>query len=324
MLSSNLTMKAMARVLSLVIYFICFPIVGSYRVRNGYLYTCLIIIFISQISYIYHIRFITNIIDNFYPISASDLNEMNYMRTNIGVDTFSNYRLGGLYRNANHCAEYICVLLAFFLSANFEQKIKRLLPYIIISSVGVILTGSRTGFAVTSCIIFIFIFRRKDVNQLIKWTLLIAGAAALIWVFLNGSDQYRGLNVQKGFANSLAVKNDVLVDYLRYETSLIRLMFGYMDASLYDASNGMIMSYFDAELGNLVFCYGFVGILAIAIFLVSIYRQTKGKLLLFYAVLLWMVSSGVFSAYRTSFIFLLLASSLYSSSIEGNKQLYYK
>ena len=324
MLTDNLTAKAMSRLLVLVIYFLCFPIVGSYRVRNGYLYLCLMLIFISQISYIYHISYITNLIDKYYPISEMWSNSMNYMRANISVDTFSDYRLGGLYRNANQCAKYITVLLAFFLTVNFSQEIKRVLPYIIISFMGVLMTGSRTGFVVLFCIILIFLFRRKDVNKFVKWTLLLAGLVALLVIFINGSDQYRGLNIQQGFANSLAAKNEVLLDYLSHEKSAVRLLFGYMDASLYNASNWTIMSNFDAELGNLVFCYGFVGVLAITIFLVSIYKQTKGKLLLFYAVLLWMVSSTVFSAYRTSFIFLLLSSSLYSSSIEGNKQLYYK
>lgn len=313
-LSSVVSAKSISRVVTLLLYFFCFPIVGSYRIRPIYLYLCLGVIVLSQLAVVYHISFVTNIMDLWYPISEADENYQSYVSSTINTENISDFRLGGLYRNSNQCAKYLTFLLAFFLCVSYEKSVRQHILFILVTYYAVILTGSRTGFVVVSLIVIMYIYRRKDINSIIKGVVTIATLAVLVFLSVSGSDIYRGLNVQTGFSNSLSAKYTTLFSYLDTEKSPLRLLFGYLDSALYkDMAVLGVMKSFDGELGDLIFSYGFFGLLMIVVYYISVFTKISKTSQIYIIILLWCISSTVICSYRASFIFMLLLSSIFSN-----------
>lgn len=305
--------KAYLSAFSLLLYFFCFPFVGKVRVRNVYLYICLIYIIVSQLVFLMGVPFLTAFFDTFYPLGSEDTFSIGHIQNSITTATVFDYRLGGLYHNANNCAEYLNILLAFFLVVNQKLKNKTVLLFTIIAYIGVLLTGSRTGFVVASLIAYFGLIRQGGYKGTVRYLFFALALIGMAYI-VNSGVVLRGLDVESGFHNSANTKWNTFVYYLTNEYNIIALLFGHFDSSLFEGQYGSsILGYFDCEYGDLVYRFGFLGFLCIMLFWWKTGRHVEKSRRFFFLILLWCISSSVVAAYRAVFVFMLLLSVIYSN-----------
>lgn len=305
-------MKALYSCMSILLYFFCFPMAVNVKIPNIYFYFTLVFIFISQIAYAYDISYMENLLNTYYPLSEEDVAGLHQQNT-INTDNILNFRLGGLFHNSNQCARYITFLLAGFIVLNSHKSTRTLLPFVIISFLSVLFTGSRSGFVVTSLIIIFYLFVDKRIA--LMWRLLVVAMAISIFIALiwSGSNTFRGFNIEDGFSGSASLKMDTFAYYITTENSIFRFLFGYLDTSRFDISRATshVMSNFDSDYGSIIFSYGFIGFFCILIYYFTIFKKMNVNGRLFFILLLWMYSSTIIESFRALFIFMLLLSVVY-------------
>ena len=304
--------KALLSAFTIMLYFFCFPLVGRVQVRNIYMYLCLVYIVVSQFVYLLDIQFLTDFFNTAYPIGEDDRNAILHMQSNITYGTILNYRLGGIYHNANQCARYLCMLLAFFLVTNQDQKNKGVLIFSGIVYASILLTGSRTGFVVASLILYFGLFRQKSYKGTIRYIFIAMAVLGLVYIVSSGVS-FRGFGINRGFQNSANLKWDTFVYYLQQETNPVYLLLGHLDTSLFTGQSSELLSSFDSEYGDLIFSYGFVGFLSILIFWWMTARHIEKTKRFFFILLLWIITSTIVASYRAFFIFILLLSVIHSN-----------
>lgn len=311
-LNQELDQKSLMSFVAILLYVMCFPIVWKVKLPNYWIYIIGIFIFFSQIIYILHIPFFTNLLDSYYPVAENDMNLISYTRANVTLNTVSNFRLGGIYRNSNHCARALTTIFALFISNNFDKPIRKNLFFGLLMLIAILLTGSRTGFFVYGVMVMVYIYNFKKVHLWIRITLGLGLAVAFVYLLLNGSDTYRATNVVAGLSNSVNPKYVTFMDYLSHENSVMRYLFGYFSPERFSTSSSELLSMFDADYGYLIYQYGFIGFLGFLIFFYSIFKKMNKVGKAFFVLLLWMVSSTIVTSYRAFFIFMMALSYVYS------------
>lgn len=305
------SVKSIMACFSLMLYFFCFPMFGTVKIPNFYFYFILSFILLTQLAYVLNISVLVKFVNTYYPISEED-RALLHMQNTITAENMINFRLGGLYHNPNQCARSLNMLSAVFLILNSDKPVRKLLPFIIINFYAILLTGSRTGFFVGSTILLLFLFVDKKVSALWRYSLFVVSLVVFGFMLVSGSDTYRGFNVIEGFSNSANVKFNVFTYYISTEDSVFRLLLGYLDNKRLIVT-GNVIDYFDGDYGNIVFCYGFIGFIAIMVYFFTIFNRMDKTGRIFFILLLWMISSAVISSYRASFLFIILLSLVYSS-----------
>ena len=306
---NEISEKSVLTACSILLCLLSFPLTSNAKIKNIYIYLCFSVIFISQISYIFHWESIINIINENYPISWNEKGIENMIR-NVNEENYTSFRLGGLYRNPNHCAKYVSFLLVIFFVNNKGSSIIKLFPFMAISFYSILLTGSRTGFFVGSATILFALFQNKQMKNKAKIILIFVFLVFLFNVILSEQD-FRGTLLQEGFENSAGSKFRLFKEYFFNENSYAFLLFGHFDMSLFQS----VKSYsLDAEYGYIIYCYGLIGFLAFGIALWKIYQKIEKQNKFFFVVLFWMISSSIFMSFRTVFVFMLLLSTIYHSS----------
>ena len=308
--------KAFLSTFSILLYLICFPFVGQTRIRNVYLYFCLSYIIFSQLVYLFGISSLSNLFDLVYPLSEEDVTYNTYvsMRENLGYDTLFNYRLGGLYHNGNQTARYLSFLLAFFLINNQDRRSRGVLIFSAVAYAGVLFTGSRTGFVVSSLILYFGIFRQKMYSKTLKYIFITLSIIGICY-FLYSGISLRGFDVEGGFHNSANSKWYTLLYYLENENSIVALLLGHLDPSLFKGEYGLAMHKFDSEYGDIIYCFGFIGFIAFIYFLYTLYLHVDKSYRFFFFVCLWMISSTIIVSFRAFFLFMLLLSTFYNRRV---------
>lgn len=314
-LPQGVTMKAMISCLTIMLYFACFPMVGRVKIPNFYFYFILGVVLLSQVAYAYNIGFMERVLNTYYPISEEDVAAI-YAQNTVSADSMLDFRLGGLFHNANQCSRYITFLLAGFLVLNNEKPIRKLLPFIVIAYYAVLLTGSRTGFVVASLVLIAYLFVDKRITAVWRTIVVVGAVAVFVVMTLLGSDTFRGFNVIEGFGNSANLKMDTFAYYLSSENSVLRILFGYLDTSRFDNSGATyyVMNSFDSDYGDIIFSFGFIGFVAIFFYFFNIFKKLKNEGRVFFVLFLWMYSSTVITSFRAFFIFILLFSVNYSKN----------
>lgn len=311
--SQNVETKSLLRILSLMLYFICFPIVGRVKVPDAIFYFVLFYIVLSQFIYIINIPFLTYFFDTIYPF-AEDNNAIIHMRSTIEVDNMTNYRLGGLYRNANHCARELTMLMATYGILNGKIISRKSLFFLLAAYVAIIFTGSRTGFFIGGFFLIMYVFSNQKVNIGYRIIVVLTMVIGFVNILINGSDMYRGINVIEGFSNSADSKFFTFWDYLSHEKNPIALLFGYLDATRFERYDIESMSNFDCDYGAIIFSYGIVGFLSILFFNYSLFKRMDRSGRLFFLILLWMVSSAIYCSNRAVFNYMFLMSIVYGNT----------
>lgn len=313
-LPQSISTKALMSAFTVMLYFACFPIVRNVKIPNGYFFFILGFVFVSQIAYAYDITFMEVILNTVYPISEEDVTAI-HMQNTVNADNILNFRLGGLFHNSNDCSRALTFLLAGFVILNREKPFRYLLPFIIISFYAVLLTGSRTGYVVSSLIIISYIFVDKRISNLWRIVAVVSAVVAFGVMTWMGSDTYRGFNVVQGFSNSADLKMATFGYYLSSENSVLRLLIGYLDVQRFDISGATsyVMSQFDSDYGGIIFSYGFIGFVSILIYFFTIFLKLRSEGRVFFVLLLWMYSSTIVTSFRALFLFMLLLSVVYSN-----------
>ena len=313
-LPQDVALKAVISCFTLLLYFACFPIVGKVRIPNGYFYFIFGFVVLSQVAYAYEIGFMERILNTYYPLSEDDIAAIREQDT-INADNMLDFRLGGLFHNANQCARYLTFLLAGYMVLNSEKPIRRLLPFILVAFYAVLLTGSRTGFVVASSILIAYLFVDKRIATVWRFGVVLVAIAVFVALTQFGSVTFRGFNVIEGFGNSANIKMDTFGYYLSSENSVLRILLGYLDISRFDNSGATyhVMNNFDSDYGSIIFSYGFIGFVAILVYFFTIFRKLKSEGKVFFVLLLWMYSSTIIKSFRAVFLFMLLLSVVYSN-----------
>ena len=312
-------MKALLSCITILLYFFCFPFVGRVKIPSGYFYLILIVIILTQLAYVLKIPFLTNFLDVYYPFAEGDTAYI-YMRSHINLDNMLNYRLGGLYRNSNQCSRFITFLLAGYLVFN-ESKFIKMLPFVIISLIGVVLTGSRTGFFVAGLLVIVYTFVNRKVPEGLRYLIVFLLVGYFIFMLFSESSGLRGTTIENGIEGSLSKKWETFLFYLSTEHSVPAILLGHLDTTQF-VSSFDVMSRFDSEYGILIFSYGFIGFICILVYFYSIFKRTNRIGKVYFILLLWAVSSTIVSSFRAFFVFMLLLSVIYTKfSLEHNSDM---
>lgn len=306
--------KALQSVAIIMLYFAFFPFIGNVRVRNGYLNLCLGVIMLSQIVYMLGIPYIGELFDSIYPISENDIRYIWHVRNNITYETMFDYRLGGLYHNPNQCARSITMLLAFYLVNNEGERMGNIFKFMICAYLGVLITGSRTGFLIATLIVYFAFFRKRRISSNYKFFFGTLAVFSFIYFISSAAGSIRGLDVEGGMSNSAGMKWTTFLYYLTHEDSAISLAFGNLDVSLFEGQYGLAMSSFDSEYGELTYRFGLVGLISVYVFWYMVWKRMDRYNSIFLINLLWTVSSTIVCSFRADFAFMLLLSVLYSKS----------
>ena len=310
----EVSQKALFAAVANILYLLLFPQVCGYRIKNIYIYATFALIFLSQVGYMFQITPVVSLVDRYYPIAWNERG-ITHMIETINTSNYASFRLGGLYRNPNHCSKYVSFLLAVFLINNKNRSAISQSWFIFLCFFSVLLTGSRTGLVVVSLLI---IFALSTNKTLSKWA--IAGVVAvfigfIIYGVFSGSS-FRGFEIEEGFGNSMGLKYNVTMNYVLTEQSVLRLLFGHLDMDLFETTTSYSL---DCEYGYIIYCYGFLGFVAFLTFYIRLFQKLGKDSRMYFLVLLWMLSSSIMMAYRTSFIFVLLLSSVYNNTIKYSK-----
>ena len=303
--AQDVSLKSVVMAITMIMYFYTYPMIRNVRLPQQYLFFCLFFILMSQLAYIFQIPYMANILDTMYPISQDDVYGTAYIQDNASLETIFDYRMGGLYRNANLCAMSLSILLAIYIVLNAEKPIKKNLLFVSLCCFGIIITGSRTGFAVASAILILYAYQDKRVSEFWRVAASLIMVIAIIYIMSTGSSEYRALNVGSGLNDSASIKFRTFLYYITNEDSVLKLFFGYIDATRFNSSS-TLMQYFDSDYGNIIFCYGIIGFLAIIYFFATLFFKMDKIGKLYFVVLLWMVSAAIISSYRHLFIFMML------------------
>lgn len=321
--TDKIEIKGLIRNIVLFELILFFPFAKNVKIPNLVLYLALIYIFISQISYMIGIDFITSFFSNNYPYEGDyAIYQSDHLRSISDEITLTNrnIRLGGLYINPNQCARYLTIVFAVFLIENFSSNLKILLPFLVIYSMSIVATGSRTGFFV-SIILFTYYFYSKSSrkNNVLKYiSILTPILIIIIFIFFVNSEltqDLRFLDYDEGLEKSVFIKLNILLRYITDDLSAVRILFGNF------SNEGLYHIQFDSEWGEFIFRYGIAGLTALVMFYFYLGKKLNTKHRLFLILLFWVISSTLLMSYRASFLFLFLLSKYSYSSLEVKRKL---
>lgn len=311
---SGIDTKAYLTAATIILYIFCFPFVGNIKPKNSYFYITFFIIFVSQITYLIRIPLLTNLLNTLYPISASDFTSMQYMEANIASQNLLDFRMGGLYRNANDCARSLNIIMTTFIVWNYKQKAIKVFPFLFFTLYAIIITGSRTGLGIAIASLFFYFFYNNSIPLKIKYLLIISTFIGAIYTINRVGNSIRGLNIEEGIDVSLWTKMTTFLYYINHEDSIFKFLFGYADNTkfpmIYEGNN--VMKNFDSDYGNIIFCYGFFGFFVIVLYLFSLFRHLNGQGKVFFLSTIWAISNSFVFSYRAFFLFMLLLSPIYT------------
>lgn len=308
-IAGDASQKALFAAVANILYLLSFPFVCGYRVKNIYLYSTFALIFLSQVSYMFQITPVVAFVDKYYPIVWNERG-ITHMIDTIDTTNYTSFRLGGIYRNPNQCAKYVSLLLAVFLINNKNKSVISQFWFLILCFFSVLLTGSRTGLVVVSLLIIIALYTSKTKNKWVIAFFVAVFIGFIIYGVFVGST-FRGFDIENGLDNSLGVKWRITMSYISTEPSVMKLLLGHLDMDLFETNTTYSL---DCEYGYIIYCYGFLGVFALLTFYIQLFRKIDKDSRLYFCVLLWMLSSSIMMAYRSSFIFFLLLSTVYKNT----------
>ena len=299
---------------NILLLMICFPFAGGRAIPKAYYYIALIFIILSQIVYLIGFEPLQLLYEYLYPATGENETRMfNYMKENITFGGIFNFRLAGLFHNPNQASRYITSLVALFLVDYSKERFVSVLRFLIFAFISVLLTGSRTGFVVLFVLAGYYLYKSETISKQVRAGMYIL----LLFLFLPvamiaASETIRGLNVAGGMSDSFVFKIQVFADYLGQPNSFLHLLIGYADPSTFRPSDISIIEIFDSEYGNMVYTYGFLGLIINIAFYLSCWRYTIRRGRIFYFMLLWYITSTLLFSYRMCFIFMFMLSHIVS------------
>lgn len=293
--------KSVSRSATMFLLFALFPYINENFDMSPKIPILLIgVVFLSQLSEVLNIQPIMSLIDNLYPWENALYGETG-VEFNLGMAG----RYGGIYRNPNDCGRTLCILTSLYLVCSHYNKLLRtakgnaLFDCVVFATAvtAVVTTGSRTNMVIIAVLILSTLFVRynskSNLNKIILLSFVLI-IMAVTFTFLSSSGS-RLFEVSFTANERRDLFGDLLLDLFGKP---IHLLFGYFYIETIDSHNLGFEGGFDSDLGNILYYYGFTGLLVIALFVIRIYKNT-GKIF-FYVLPLFLtcVSNGLFTSYK--------------------------
>ncbi len=221
---------------------------------------------------------------------------------------FSFFRSGGIYYNPNLQGQYIVGLLLIFLITS-KKKCNLFLKFLffLVSFLSVILSGSRTSFVIISLIIFFNISRK----YFFYWMIFLF--FGLIYILFNlelgGLRIFDVISDLKDSDGSSNVKLNLLLDHIKTSTDSLSGTLRLLIGNLWDGK-----LHLDSDIGYIIYSFGFVNLVILALYLFSFWREIRFKFIYLY--LLYCFTATIFFNFKLIFIwFTILALAINQSSL---------
>lgn len=318
--NSELEFKDYMIILNTMLLVFLFPYFDTKIIANKInpfiIFTIIIVIFLSQIAFIFDISTVKNIILLFYENEASER----------GFESFiaNANRNGGLYFNPNQASKYLTMLLALSLCIN-ENKIKYISIIVLLFSV--LLTGSRTGLIISFIILLVEIFFIQKKYKFGIVTVFIG----LLTILFNEKIVAENRSFQIKESGSLDYKLSALFDYLSNvseDRNVFNLLFGNLRVDYQYLMSKYNLSFlhefgFDAELGHLI---SFFGLIFLVVLLFFYFKQAvkiwnTSFILIIIPFVLWPVTSTILFSFKTSMVYMVVLGYALSQNKINKKQL---
>lgn len=310
--NQHIVLSEYIRYISLLILFLFFPL--NVDIKNKVLIKLIfitgILIFISQLGSAFGIQPINALIQRFYPI---DLNiwESQSIESLRGLSEYGSFRrFGGIYYNPNIMGQNIVLWCILFISIVETNKLQ--IPqhklYIIgsysITSLSVIMSGSRTAMAVFAAFLLLKYYHLIKEKKILIFPIIIL-VLAISYKFLSELRIFQISSAITSPEGSVNIKFNILKNWWSSrlsESSILNILFGDFDLGVH----------FDADLGYMLSYFGIIGVSSILLYFSKIFYLLKNKRYN-YSIFLIGFGATVIMNYRFSIIALLLLSVAYRS-----------
>ena len=296
-----MNIKGVFRAFELLVIFYFFGRQKYLYINKWTLIFLSIVIVVSQFSFLSPA--LTNFVDTWYPISEG---QEVMVHSGADMDSVGSYsiRFGGLYRSPNDCAYYLNVLFALVIIERKQFDVFKFWTTLLLIFVGLALSGSRTGFAVTLAFYIIYLLNsnKKKLSGLISFFFIL-----IILLFCVGDQigEFRFFQISRGLNDSMTDKSVVFDEFLD-NVNPLHFIFGCFTADVTKFVTKSGFSGVDSDLGNILVVYGIIFYFVLLGFLWSIIKRIKKEYRILFALFLWSISGSLILAYRPVALIMLI------------------
>lgn len=308
---SWIILKNYFKMIELSLLFITFGHLRNILIIREYIVFLITYLLVFQFAYQLDLPFISEQMQKIYPLTDEEL-EKYIFRETMEFSDIGGYmsRLGGIYYNSNICASYLEMLLLLLI--NERQQFNKWIFIVLVLSIGfgIVSTGSRTSMLI---LIFLAVFMLfEGEKKEIKYFLLLLFVG--IFFFNRYGYNFRSFMFEEGMNDSFNVKLQVLKDYLAYNYSPLKFLFGCFSGQYLVNVLGFGFAGTDFDFGDIIVTYGFV-FFGLLLWFIWVLFKSLGRYRIMLCMLLWCFSNTIFMSYRASAIFILIASMYYSRNL---------
>ncbi|MDA7621611.1 hypothetical protein N8610_03135, partial [Akkermansiaceae bacterium] len=147
----------------LIIIFCLSENISGWKINKKFIYTILAFLIVSQLAYVFDLPQVKDMIDSVYPYDEEKTVWTH--RSVYDLDELSNFqiRAGGIYRNPNQYSKYVNLIFIVILANNRYKRMNHMI-FSAICLLTILLTGSRTGFAVFLVSSVVYYVKVKDIK----------------------------------------------------------------------------------------------------------------------------------------------------------------
>lgn len=309
--------KPIVRLITIVVILLTFASVRGNRILFSYILFATVFIFLSQISYLYNISFLTSFYDNFYSVSTKGIEAWGISERSLSIEGISsgNTRLGGIYYNPNNCASYISVLFAIGICELQRINAKKIWFYAfaILVLLSFIVTGSRTSIIIfVAIVLYYFHTQGRSIKKYLPLAIVVVAFIFIIQDF----GELRFLQVGEGMDNSFGVKMKYFTKYLSEADNPIHLLFGAGDQLVTVVRYNSPLPGTDFDLGDIFIVFGFFFYIVYISFYFKLYKKLTPIHRVILIVLLWSFSNSLLCSYRMCPVWFMALGVCYKQSLQ--------
>lgn len=238
-------------VVILIIIFCLSENLSGWKINKKFIYTILAILIVSQLAYVFDLYLVKDIIDTVYPYDEEKTVWTH--RSVYDLDELSNFqiRAGGIYRNPNQYSKYVNLVFIVFLGSCRYKRMNHVIFSIICLST-ILLTGSRTGFAVFLVSSLVYFVKVKDIKAFVCLCFL-----PLVYIMGNLSLRVFHFSDTLEIGGSLNLRLSGF-KYVFNNSSFLELLVGnyYSEGVINQGRYDEVM--FDSDLVSLLFSFGVI------------------------------------------------------------------
>lgn len=293
--------KSIIKTVNLCILFALFPYFknnGIY-IRTNFVVMMICLVLFTQFVWILGITPLIQLFDTIYPPTIS------YGKAGVNFTLNIGGRYGGIFHNPNDCARNIIILSSIYLVMNNRNKRTDIITLLIVT-VSVYLTGSRTGVIMLLTTFFIYICNMEGISILKKTNIIsiVAIMALLFYIFILGD------NTRLKTLEFNPTKSDRMYWLLEAINNIMQNPFSALFGRLYQERMSFwkigFAGGFDSDIGNIIYSYGFSFIFTLLIFLYSQYKRIGCRFFYCIPPHIVMAGTGLFTNFYSSIMIFFL------------------